>query len=233
MANEEETFPEFIASVTKILETYGGTVYIVIDQASVDKTLALARILTASDPRFKLVWAPENRHIVDAYISGYKAALLGQHDYIIEMDAGMSHDPSAIPMFLRVLNEGNECAFGCRFMNGGSIYESTLFRAILSKGGTFASNLILGMRFKDGTSGYQGFSRHVVKKFVSVNLLSNGHFYQTELRYLLRHSRYIEVPIHYRAPSPRVSLKSILNSLWVLMILCARRLQNKSIEIIK
>jgi dolichol-phosphate mannosyltransferase len=104
-------------------------------------------------------------------------------------------------------------------------------RTVLSKGGTLAANLILGMKFKDGTSGYQGFSRHVVEKFVAVNLLSNGHFYQTELRYLLRHNRYMEVPIHYRAPSPSVSFKSILNSLWVLTILGIRRIQNKSIEI--
>jgi dolichol-phosphate mannosyltransferase len=146
------------------------------------------------------------------------------------MDAGMSHDPNAIPMFLRVLNEGNECAFGCRFMNGGSIYESTFFRTILSKGGTLVSNIILGMKFRDSTSGYIGFSRAIVQKFSTITLLSRGHFYQTELRYLLKHTRYIEVPIHYRAPSPSVSIKSIINAISSLFILGLRRIHNRSID---
>ena len=59
--------------------------------------------------------------MVDAYIKGLRVAYEAGHELIIEMDAGLSHDPRAIPMFLRVLNEGNECAFGSRFTNGGSM----------------------------------------------------------------------------------------------------------------
>jgi dolichol-phosphate mannosyltransferase len=47
-------------------------------------------------------------------------------------------------------------------------------------------------------------------------LLSKAHFYQTEVRYLLRKEKAIEVPIHYRAPSPRVSPNAIRNSFAVL-----------------
>ncbi|MBC8126837.1 MAG: hypothetical protein H8M99_06805 [Gloeobacteraceae cyanobacterium ES-bin-144] len=46
--------------------------------------------------------------------------------------------------------------------------------------------------------------------------MSKAHFYQTEIRYLLRREKAIEVPIHYRAPSPRVSQKAIRNSFAVL-----------------
>src|SRR5581483_5011037 len=109
------------------------------------------------DPRFRTVWAPENRNIVDAYMAGFRAALAAQHEFIIEMDAGMSHDPRAIPMFLRALNEGNECAFGSRYINGGSMSDSPFFRRFLSKGGTIAAKIFLGSRLADMTSGYQGF----------------------------------------------------------------------------
>jgi dolichol-phosphate mannosyltransferase len=131
-------------------------------------------------------------------------------------------------MFLRVLNEGNECAFGSRFINGGSICDSNWKRTFLSRFGTILSNLLLGTKMYDMTSGYQGFHANIVEKFVEYGLLSKAHFYQTELRFLLRKSRYAEIPIHYRAPSPSVSKKAIYNSFNVLFHYFVLRLKFKS-----
>jgi hypothetical protein len=89
-----------------------------------------------------------------------------------------------------------------RFINGGSINDSSIKRVFLSKAGTILSNILLGTKMYDMTSGFQGFHASIVKKFLAYNLLSKAHFYQTELRYLLRKTRYAEIPIHYRAPSP-------------------------------
>jgi len=202
----------------------GGTVYLVVDTVSQDKTLSLCEALSASDARFRTIWAPENRNVVDAYLRGYREALKNGHFFIIEMDAGLSHDPRALPMFLRVLNEGNECAFGSRFINGGSICQSSWKRTFLSRIGTILANVLLGTKMYDMTSGFQGFHARVVQDFVDYPLLSKAHFYQTELRYLLRNKRYAEIPIHYRAPSPSVSRRAILNSLSVLLFYFRKRL---------
>ncbi len=218
LANEEPEFAPFMAELKMVLDRLAtGYVYLVVDNASRDRTLELCRELSAADKRFVTVWAPENRNVVDAYMRGYREALASGHDLIIEMDAGLSHDPKAIPMFLRILNEGNECAFGSRFINGGSMVDSPFFRRLLSRAGTTLSNILLGTRLYDMTSGYQGFHAHVVQQFVSYRLLSEAHFYQTELRYLLRKRRFAEIPIHYKAPSPSVSKKAITNSVSVLM----------------
>lgn len=218
LANEEDEFETFIQALRSTLDRLNsGTVYLVVDTVSKDRTLELCKALEATDPRFVAVWAPENRNVVDAYIRGYRAAYDHGHEFIIEMDAGLSHDPRAIPMFLRVLNEGNECAFGSRFINGGSITESNYKRTVLSKVGTVLSNVLLGTRMYDMTSGYQGFHRDIVRRFLAYQLLSKAHFYQTELRYLLRFTRYAEIPIHYKAPSPRVSQRAISNSISVLL----------------
>lgn len=229
MANESEDFDPFVSSLTKVLDKLGcGKVYFVVDNVSKDNTLELCKKLSSTDKRFVTIWSPENKNVVDAYIRGYKEAVLNKHEYIIEMDAGMSHDPSALPMFLRVLNEGNECAFGSRFINGGSICDSTWKRTLLSKFGTILSNILLGTKMYDMTSGYQGFHVQIVEKFLDYKLLSKAHFYQTELRYLLRKTRYAEIPIHYRAPSPSVSKKAIYNSFDVLFHYFFLRLQFKS-----
>jgi dolichol-phosphate mannosyltransferase len=217
MANEMADFDPFVSSLTNVLDKLQcGKVYFVVDKVSKDNTLELCNNLSENDKRFITVWSPENKNVVDAYLRGYREALRNNHEFIIEMDAGLSHDPKALPMFLRVLNEGNECAFGSRFINGGSICDSNWKRTFLSKTGTILSNLLLGTKMYDMTSGFQGFHADIVKKFTEYNLLSKAHFYQTELRYLLRNTRYAEIPIHYRAPSPGVSKKAIHNSFDVL-----------------
>jgi dolichol-phosphate mannosyltransferase len=225
MANEEVDFKPFIEMVNFVInELNPGNVYFIIDKVSTDRTLELCQELSKKDPRYVTVWAPENKNVVDAYIKGLQVAYEAGHELIIEMDAGLSHDPRAIPMFLRVLNEGNECAFGSRFINGGSMGDSPFKRRMLSKVGTILANTLLGTRLHDMTSGYQGFHRDVVEKIINHKFRSKAHFYQTELRYLLRKRRIFEVPIHYQAPSPRVSKNAIKNAYQTLFYYFIQRL---------
>jgi len=224
LANESGNFHDFARAVTATLDRLGcGTIYLVVDHASKDNTLDLVRAKSASDSRFVTVWAPENKNVVDAYIRGLREAYAAGHEFIVEMDAGLSHDPGAIPIFLRILGEGNECAFGSRFTVGGSMTEAPWTRKILSRGGTIVTNLLLGTQMSDMTSGFQAFHREVLESLLSYSLLSEAHFYQTELRYLLRKRRFAEVPIHYRTTSRSVSQKAITNSITTLLYYFLRR----------
>jgi dolichol-phosphate mannosyltransferase len=232
LANEEKDFKPFIEMLNFVIDELNpGNIYFVIDKASKDRTLELCQELSLKDARYVTVWAPENRNVVDAYVRGLRAAYEAGHDIIIEMDAGLSHDPRAIPMFLRVLNEGNECAFGSRFINGGSMGDSPFKRRVLSKTGTVLANLLLGTKLRDMTSGYQGFHRDVVAKLITHEFKSKAHFYQTELRYLLRKKRIVEVPIHYQAPSPRVSSKAIKNAYLTLFYYFIQRITSHPKEL--
>jgi dolichol-phosphate mannosyltransferase len=217
MANEEPDFHPLIAQLQAAMtQLEGGRVYFIVDKASRDRTLELCREISASDSRFHTIWAPENRNVVDAYLRGFRETVERGYEIIIEMDGGLSHDPRALPGFLRALHEGNDCAFGSRYINGGSMVDSAWQRRLLSKGGSLLARFLLGVRFADMTSGYQAFRRDVLIRLLNVELLSKAHFYQTEVRYLLRREKAIEVPIHYRAPSPSVSQNAISNSFAVL-----------------
>ncbi len=225
LANEEREFNMLIDMIKFVIkEIPPGKVYLIVDNVSKDKTRLLCDSLSENDSRFETIWAPDNKNVVDAYLIGLKTAFKNGHEIFIEMDAGLSHDPRAIPMFLRVLNEGNECAFGSRFINGGSITESPIRRILLSKFGTLLAKVFLGAKLSDMTSGFQGFHRIIVEKIINHDFKSTGHFYQTELRYLLRNYRIAEVPIHYKAPSPSVKLSAIKNSINTLMWLTKNRL---------
>ncbi len=233
MANEEHDFYPFVSALQKELESISnGVVFLVVDNVSKDKTLELCHHLSENDKHFHTVFAPENKNVVDAYIRGYKEAIKNSDaEYIIEMDAGLSHDPNVLSTFIEKLNEGYECVFGSRFIEGGSMGDSPTKRQSLSKTGTILSNVLLGTKLKDMTSGYQGFHRSVVEKFIAYELISKAHFYQTELRYLLRKYKSIEIPIHYQAPSPRVSKKAITNSIETLLYYFWRRITFRSISL--
>ncbi len=230
LANEADTFHLFTSKLQDVLRSIDAPkykVFFVVDNASKDNTLDLCKEMSARDEHFVTVWAPENKNVVDAYLRGYREALKEDFDYIIEMDGGMSHDPMALPGFLRALNEGHYCAYGSRFINGGSIYNSNFKRWFLSRVGTLLSNVLLGTKMHDMTSGYMGFHREVARLFVENGLRSKAHFYQTEVRFLLRYERYIEVPIHYIAPSPRVSQGAIKNSISTLFYYFFKRITGK------
>lgn len=229
LANEAREFSLLISAITNTLNKLnGGTVYLVVDDASKDNTLELCRTLSRMDPRFITIYEPLNKNVVDAYLRGYKEAYQKGHEFIIEMDAGLSHDPASLPLFLEAYQAGHDCVFGSRFMKGGSMSDSSLKRRFLSFAGTLLSNLMLGSKLYDMTSGYQGFKRNIVQQILERGLLSKAHFYQTEVRYLLRRKNYIEIPIHYKAPSPGVSPAAIQNSIKLLFYYFLKRISFKA-----
>lgn len=215
MANEEDTVAEFLARVLAQLEDR-DSVFVVLDNASHDRTRAIVADAAAADSRVVLVWAPENTCVVDAYFRGYREALAAGCEWILEMDGGLSHCPEEIPRFLAAMASGADFAAGSRFAKGGS-YKGRIARRLLSSGGTRLSNLVLGTRMRDMTSGFECFTREAMSHVVEHGVESRGHFFQTEIRYMLRDWNWVEVPISYRNPSTRVGsagVKNALRQLW-------------------
>lgn len=213
MANEETSFSSFIAELSRVIDAYPGvSVYLITDKASADATPELCLRLQQQDSRYHAIWAPENKNVVDAYLRGFREAMREKPDFIIEMDGGGSHAPQDIPAFVEAMAAGYECAFGSRYIEGGSMEHSPFRRRFLSRFGSFLARALLSCPMQDATSGFEAFRYEVMERLLAYPLRSRAHFYQTELRYLLRHSKWIEVPIHYTSPSPRVSRKALLNA---------------------
>ena len=220
MANERDTAERFVREVLAACEPFqfkSLTFYAVLDRVSRDGTLDLLRELEATLPQLRVVWAPENRCVVDAYLRGYREALDAGCDWVLEIDAGYSHQPSDIPRFFEKMLEGNDCVFGSRFCAGGRITDSALKRKIISRGGTFLTNLLLGTKLTDMTSGFELFSRGALEGVLHKGINSRGHFFQTEIKAHCQPLRVAEVPIHYRAASDSVNnnvLKDAFANLW-------------------
>jgi dolichol-phosphate mannosyltransferase len=218
MANEEDTATRFVADVLTQCERFKeATFFVVLDRVCTDRTRETLTALARDESRLAVLWAPENRCVVDAYVRGYREALAGGFDWILEIDAGYSHQPADISRFIERIESGDwDCIFGSRFCKGGAIVRSSPARRMLSWSGTVLSNAVLGTRLRDMTSGFQLFRREVLSELLEIGITSRGHFFQTEMKYHCRGLRISEVPITYRAASPSVTLSSVTDALSVL-----------------
>ena len=220
MANESQTAVQFVKAVLDECRSQNFqsvTFFAILDRASKDGTLDLLREMEKTEAKLRVIWSPENRSVVDAYLRGYREAIKAGCDWILEIDAGYSHQPSDIPLFFAKMKEGYDCVFGSRFCAGGKITESSLKRRIVSQGGTIMANLLLGTNLKDMTSGFELFTRSALQEVLDKGIRSRGHFFQTEIKVHCRNLRIAEVPITYRAASDSVNqnvVKDAFSNLW-------------------
>lgn len=228
MANEIDSALAFVSQVFKYCQGFKSvSFFVVLDRVSTDGTLDLLLDLAYREDRLKVVWAPENRCVVDAYVRGYQEALNADCDWILEIDGGFSHQPQDIPRFFEAMLQGYDCVFGSRFCRGGKISDSSTKRHLISRAGTVTTNLLLGTRLKDMTSGFELFTANSLRYVLARGIQSRFHFFQTEIRVYCHALRIREVPIHYKAASPSVGTAALIDSLKILGRLFRMRLKGQ------
>ena len=220
MANEEISATAFVSEVLEKCrqERFKSvTFFAILDRKSTDQTRNILDDLATRQTDLRVVWSPQNKSVVDAYLVGYREALMAGCDWVLEIDAGFSHQPSDISQFFARMREGYDCVFGSRFCRGGSIKESSRRRYLISRGGSMVSNALLGTSLKDMTSGFELFSRATLQQVLDKGIRSRGPFFQTEIKAYCRRLKVVEVPIQYRGASHEIggaALKDSFRNLW-------------------
>jgi dolichol-phosphate mannosyltransferase len=228
MANERSTAAEFVNAV---LKECGGfrevKFFAVLDDSCKDGTYDLLKEEQNKVPELRVLWAPENKCVVDGYMRGYREALEEECDWILEIDAGFSHQPSEIGQFFDKMSEGYDCVFGSRFCEGGKFTDAPFSRYIISRWGSIVTNVLIGTKLQDMTSGFELFTREALGRVLEKGIRSRGHFFQTEIKVHCRDFRIVEVPIHYRKPSQNVDTGIVADAFGNLFRLFRRRVAGK------
>ncbi len=215
VANEEESMQSVLDEILAL--PYDNLhIYPVIDSYSKDRTEEIIRNTAEKNERVKLIFYKESKGVISCYLEGFRQALKDGAEFIIEMDGGGSHLPKELPQFIKKLEEGYDCVWGSRFIKNGNVSNLPLYRRLLSSGGTFLANLVLGTKLADMTSGYEAFRREILESMNLDKFLSTGHMYQTEMRFYCRKFHTIEVPIHYIGGSSSLKFKSVTEALRIL-----------------
>jgi len=214
LSNEEATIEHFLDRALVHLQTH-DRIFCVLDNACKDRTRSIIAERSSRESRVVLVWAPENRAVVDAYFRGYRAAFEHGCEWILEMDGGLSHLPEEIPLFIGGMERGYDYVGGSRFMKGGS-HRSPWTRVLISWGGTVLAKWLLNSRMTDMTSGFECFNRAAMGLVLQRGVASKANFFQTEIRLMMHQFRWLEVPITYQNEKYLVGRSSLRESFRIL-----------------
>jgi dolichol-phosphate mannosyltransferase len=129
--------------------------------------------LRQEDSRVHLILRLTERGRGTAGITGFRYAVAQGVEFIIEMDADFSHSPSYIPFFLSRM-EGCDLLIGSRLVKGGGERGRSILRGAITRIANAYIRLVLGVPFRDCTSGYRVFRREVLEAIELDQLFSTG-----------------------------------------------------------
>jgi dolichol-phosphate mannosyltransferase len=169
---------------------------LVVDDASPDGTGALAGEIAAREPRLHVLHRPRREGLGRAYLDAFRWALARPYAFVAQMDADFSHDPQDLPRLLDAA-ERADLAVGSRWVNGGGTRNWGLGRRALSRAGSLYARAVLGVRYRDLTSGFKCWRREALERVGLDEVQSEGYAFQIEMTYRAhrRGLRIIEVPI--------------------------------------
>uniref|UniRef100_A0A8D0SJG3 Dolichol-phosphate mannosyltransferase subunit 1 n=1 Tax=Sus scrofa TaxID=9823 RepID=A0A8D0SJG3_PIG len=171
---------------------------IIIDDGSPDGTRDIAEQLVKIYGSDKILLRPREKKLGlgTAYIHGMKHAT---GNYIIIMDADLSHHPKFIPEFIRKQKEGNfDIVSGTRYKGNGGVYGWDLKRKIISRGANFITQILLRPGASDLTGSFRLYRKEVLQKLIE-KCVSKGYVFQMEMIVRARQLNYTigEVPISF------------------------------------
>ncbi|XP_005182452.1 dolichol-phosphate mannosyltransferase subunit 1 [Musca domestica] len=197
--NEKDNLPIIIWLIMKYM-TAGGYHFevIIIDDNSPDGTLEVAKDLQKIYGEEKILLRPRKGKLGlgTAYIHGIEHAT---GDFIIIMDADLSHHPKFIPQFIELQKKHDyDIVSGTRYLGDGGVFGWDFKRKLISRGANFLSQLLLRPRASDLTGSFRLYKKRALEMCIA-SCVSKGYVFQMEMLVRARQFEYSigEVPITF------------------------------------
>ena len=207
--NEIENIDPIIRAVFQLPKDFH---VLIVDDNSPDGTGPAVLELQKEFPNILfLETRKEKSGLGTAYIHGFKWALQRDYEYIFEMDADFSHNPSDLVRLRKACETGADVAVGSRYKKGVDVVDWPMHRVLLSFGASFYVKMITGMRVDDPTAGFVCYKRKVLEEINLDSVRFVGYAFQIEMKFraYLKNFDIQEISIIFR---DRVRGKSKMNS---------------------
>nr|CAD7404154.1 unnamed protein product [Timema cristinae] len=197
--NERENLPIIVWLIITYMDKSGHNYeIIVIDDGSPDGTLEVGKQLVKIYGSEKIVLKPREKKLGlgTAYIHGIKHAT---GNFIIIMDADLSHHPKFIPQFIEKQKSNDfDVVSGTRYIGDGGVYGWDFKRKLVSRGANFLTQLLLRPGASDLTGSFRLYKKPVLEKLVE-SCVSKGYVFQMEMIIRARQFKFTigEVPITF------------------------------------
>jgi len=199
--NEKENLPILVYLLDKTFSSLkeSGATYeiVVVDDASPDGTLEVARALKREFGTVTIVSRAGKLGLGTAYVAGLAAA---KGNRVVLMDADLSHHPKFIPRMIDTMDDtGADIVTGTRYAAGGGVAGWDWKRKITSKGANILADLLLNPGVSDLTGSFRLYERSVISQILP-RVRSKGYAFQMEIVVLAKRYykyRIEEVPITF------------------------------------
>ena len=168
--NEKENIQKLIY---KIKEYLPESSILIIDDNSPDKTKDIINNLKKDISFLNLIVREKKLGLDTAHKMAYAYAINNNYDYLITMDADLSHDPKELPNFVKNLNE-YPFVIGSRYISGGKCLMKGS-RLVMSKIGNLFIKFISGIKCNEFTTSYRGFDIKNLKNFHLNDVTESGY----------------------------------------------------------
>ena len=216
--NEIENLPLLLEQIEALNI---GVHVLVVDDGSPDGTGAWVRGQIASRPHLHLLERKGKLGLGSAYVAGFRYALEKDYEFIFEMDADFSHNPSYLPQFLKEI-ENYDLVVGSRYVKGVTVVNWPMSRLLLSYFANMYARFITGIPLHDATGGFKCFRASALRSLNLNRIHSDGYSFQIEVNYKLwkKGFRIQEIPIIFvdrTAGQSKMSSKIIKEALFLLV----------------
>jgi dolichol-phosphate mannosyltransferase len=229
--DERENLEPMLRALGEVLRP--GDRVLVIDDSSPDGTGEIADRLAAELDWVDVLHRERKEGLGPAYLAGFRRALAGGAELVLEMDCDFSHDPKDVPRLVAAVEEGGaDVALGSRYVRGGSVGNWGLVRRFISRGGSIYAQILIGTRIRDLTGGFKCYRREVLERIDLDGIVSRGYAFQIEttFRALRKGFRAVEVPIRFvdrEAGGSKMSRSIVLEAIWKVPALRAAALRGR------
>ena len=219
--NEAENINIFLENIIKLNINLD---LLIVDDNSPDRTWEIVSEYKKKNENIILIKREYKKGLDTAHKLAFNYAKENKYDYLITLDADLSHDPSKIPNFLEEL-KNNPFVIGSRYIKDGK-NEMKLRRYLLSAVGNKIIKFVLGVDCDEFTSSYRGFDLNTLKNFDMNKVSSKGYSFFMETVYLLNltGNNIKQIPIRFKhrekgdSKIPKIELFRTLKNLFLLKI---------------
>ena len=174
---ERENLPELL----DLIWTSSPDLHVLIaDDESGDGTPDYLKSRPEFGSRLFLLERRTKEGLARAYLAGFDWALQRPYDYILQMDADLSHDPLDLPRLLEQASKGDDLVLASRYCGGVRVLNWEISRLLLSLGASFYVRVLTRMPFMDPTGGFKCYRAALLRKVVGKRIFSQGYAFQIE-----------------------------------------------------
>jgi len=182
--------------IEKLFKLNNSLHLLIVDDNSPDGTAEVVKNAMETNNNIHLIEREGKLGLGTAYCKGFEYALENGYDYILQMDADLSHNPNDVLRLVQFA-ETHDLVIGSRYIEGVNVINWPMSRLLLSYFANWYARFFTRVPIMDLTGGFKCFRRNVIEAIDLNNIRSEGYSFQIEINFITFNKGFkiTEIPI--------------------------------------